>query len=378
MSSIETQPRETQPHQPFGSHLETMEGQSLDAAGQRTAWLTFSLFLIALVACYWNMIVFTSSYWSSALYSHGWIVPIFAGYLFVVRSKVGHAVSTQVLTKVGAGVAVCLGLHAIGWKIKIEIPSWAILLEVCFLLGIFLFCLRGAPIKQVMSKERWIGLAILAVSLGVRLFASYVDSNPLDRLTFLGALIGICQLVGGFSMLRWAGPPLGFLFFMFPMPSVIEKTVLLQLQKGAAMVSTWTVQILGLPAIREGSRIIIDQIPLEVADACSGLRMSTIFGAMAVAMVLLIDRPWWDRLIILLSAIPIALLTNIIRITVTALLYYWFPENKRLHLLVHDWAGLAMMPIALGFLWLELQVLTRLTIPLETDDYAGFGATAHT
>jgi len=377
MSSIETQPDETPSHQPFVSHLETTEGQPLDAAGQRTAWLTFSLLLIALVACYWNMLVFTSTYWSKALYSHGWIVPVFAGYLFVVRSGVGHAVSMQAFSKVAAGVVACVGFHAIGLATKTEIPSWFILLEICFLLGIFLFCLRGATIRQVMPGERWIGLAILAVSLGVRLFASHVDSNPLDRLTFLGALIGICQLMGGFSMLRWAGPPLGFLFFMFPMPSVIERTVLLELQKGAAMVSTWTVQILGLPAIREGSRIVIDQIPLDVADACSGLRMSTIFGAMAVAMVLLIDRPWWDRLIILISAIPIALLTNIIRITVTALLYYWFPENERLHLLAHDWAGYVMMPIALGFLWLELQILTRLTIPLETDDYAGFGATAH-
>jgi len=87
---------------------------------------------------------------------------------------------------------------------------------------------------------------------------------------------------------------------------------------------------------------------------------------------MIIDRPWWDRLTILLSAIPIALLTNVIRITATALLYMAFPESEGVKHFVHDWAGFAMMPIALGFLWLELQLLSKITVPVDTDDYAAF------
>jgi exosortase/archaeosortase family protein len=72
-------------------------------------------------------------------------------------------------------------------------------------------------------------------------------------------------------------------------------------------------------ALRDVRTISISGIPLYVADACSGLRMVTIFCALAVAMVFLIERPWWDKLIILLSAIPIALIVNIVRITLTGL-----------------------------------------------------------
>jgi exosortase/archaeosortase family protein len=95
--------------------------------------------------------------------------------------------------------------------------------------------------------------------------------------------------------------------------------------------------------------------------------MLTIFIALAVAMVFLVERPWWDKLIILLSAIPIALLVNIIRIDLTGLAYLWVGQDSEVvKLLAHDWAGYIMMPMALGFLWIELQILEHLTIPVET------------
>lgn len=295
------------------------EQRPLNQKESQTAWLIFGGLVVLVTYCYLNMLSYSAMSWKDPLYSHGYLVPLFSAFLFMVRRR---------------------------------------------------------PLTVVEPNERWIGLGILAASLLVRLVASYLDMNPLDRLSYIGALLGVCQMVGGTSMLKWASPAVGFLVFMFPLPSVLEHTVLLFLQKLAAVCSTWVLQLLGAPALRDGNRIMIDQLPLEVADACSGLRMSTIFGAMSVAMAILINRPWWDRLTILLSAIPIALVTNIIRITVTALLYMAFPNSDLVHLLVHNWAGLAMMPVALGLLWIELQVLERITIPIETDDYAAFG-TAH-
>jgi exosortase/archaeosortase family protein len=92
----------------------------------------------------------------------------------------------------------------------------------------------------------------------------------------------------------------------------------------------------------------------------------TIFCALAVAMVFLIERPWWDKLIILLSAVPIALIVNIVRITLTGLAYLWTGgTNEFIQTFAHDWAGLFMMPLALGILWVELQILERVTIPID-------------
>lgn len=306
---------------PFAGYDVEDHSAPLNEAQERTAWIVLGVLVLLLVVGYWNMLEFTAFHWRSSegLYSHGYIIPVFSAVLFWVRRK---------------------------------------------------------HLTEVPNMERWIGVGILLASLLLRLYASYLDMNPLDRLSFVSALIGVCQLVGGFEMLKWAGPPVGFLVFMFPLPSQLELTVLLWLQKIAATASTWTLQLLGVPALQEGSNIVIDKVPLHVADACSGLRMGTIFGAMSVALAMIINRPWWDRVVILVMAIPVALATNIIRIVITSLLYAWFPDNKNIQHLSHDWAGLAMMPIALGFLWVELTLLNMLSVPEEADDYAAFGATA--
>ena len=161
---------------------------------------------------------------------------------------------------------------------------------------------------------------------------------------------------------------MAFLLFMFPLPAVLENTLLMKLQTCATIISTWTLQLLGVSAAREGNMIDDRHAgePLQVAEACSGLRMLTIFGAMTVALVMIIDRPWWDKLIILLSAIPIALVSNVMRIVSTGLLYMLFGQDTPwLSTIIHDWAGFAMMPIGLGLLWIELAMLSRLTIPVD-------------
>jgi exosortase len=212
-----------------------------------------------------------------------------------------------------------------------------------------------------------LGLALLAGGLSVRLVAAEYGMNPVDQLSFLPAIFGVFMLVGGMHVIRWAWPALFFLVFMFQLPNKIERPVLGGLQKFASMCSTFVLQTMGIAAFRQGNLISVPGAELNIADACSGLRMATIFGAMAVAMVFLVERPWWDKVVILLSAIPIALLVNIIRITVTGLLYMMVgPDNHFAQKLGHDWAGYFMMPLALGFLWLELQILERLTVPMDT------------
>jgi exosortase len=279
---------------------------------QRTPLMVLGGLVFLLVLAYWDMFALTSAAWSEGLYSHGWIVPLGA---------------------------------------------------------LWLLWLRWEPFGEVPSMERWVGFALVVVGLSARLVAAEYGIAPLDRISFLPAIFGVFMMVGGFHVIRWAGPALGFLVFMFPLPHKLEVLVHLNLQKLASICSTFVLQTLGVSAFRQGNLINMPGLehPLTIADACSGLRMLTIFCALAVAMVFLIERPWWDKLVILLSSVPIALAVNIIRITVTGLLYKFVgQENAFATKLAHDWAGWLMMPLALGFLWLELQILERLTVPIET------------
>jgi exosortase len=359
--------------------------QPLSPEANRVAWTVFGVLLAALTSAYMNMLEFTSTYWVKDMYSHGWIVPLFAGYLFWLRSRSTTLLSQTEMMIGGAIVAACAAVH--WYDVSSEgalssLPGFGLFLhlEVWAAAAMLVYCVRDVRLMEATPLERWIGVAIVAGSLGLRVWAATIDMNVGDRLTYVTALLGLALIVGGWSMLRWAGPALAFVIFMFPLPYFIENTMLMKLQTFATVLSTWSLQLLGVSAGRMANTISIDglQEPLQVAEACSGLRMLTIFGAMSVALAMIIERPWWDRLIILLSAVPIALASNIIRIVATALLYIAFgQDNETVNHIIHDWAGFAMMPVGLGLLWIELTILSRLTVPMDAEeDFVGFGAAA--
>ncbi|MEQ8209298.1 MAG: exosortase/archaeosortase family protein [Lacipirellulaceae bacterium] len=291
----------------------------LSPEAETKAWIVFGGLVALISIAYWDMLLLTGSYWFDALYSHGWLIPVIGAFLF--------------------------------WRLR-------------------------KPLTEVSAQERWIGVAAMVFFLAIRCFAAKFDINPVIRLSYVGVLLGAVMLVGGFKMFTWAGAAVAFLVFMFPFPSVMERKVLLGLQKVATIASTAVLQTFGIGAVRDGNRILIDELELGVVDACSGLRMLSVFVAMCVALAILMDRPWWDRLAVLVAAVPIALISNIVRIVLTAYLYKNFGmKNDTINVLIHDGAGFAMMFIGMGLLAVLFSVLTKLTVPIE-EDYSGFGTAA--
>jgi exosortase len=124
-------------------------------------------------------------------------------------------------------------------------------------------------------------------------------------------------------------------------------------------VSTFALLTLGFEAYREGNQIDVCEMHMGVVDACSGLRMLTIFIALSVALVLVGGHDWYENAAILASAIPIALIVNSVRITVTGVLYQ-FANSEVAEMVFHDLAGWFMMPMALGMLYLVQLTLSHL------------------
>jgi exosortase/archaeosortase family protein len=146
---------------------------------------------------------------------------------------------------------------------------------------------------------------------------------------------------------------------MFPLPDEATRYLLGPLQTLATSMSTFALQTLGVEAYREGNQIVLGDMKLGVVDACSGLRMLTIFCALAVGLVMVGRRTWWENGVILSSAIPIALVVNAVRITVTGVLFQ-VADSEFAERVFHDWAGLVMMPMAIGMLFLEQFILGHL------------------
>jgi len=302
--------------------MPTQTARATEAADQTTPWYIIGGLSVVMLVAYWNTIQTLLNAWTSAQYSHGFLVPLFAAVLIAMRRE---------------------------------------------------------PFQPVTESARWGGVAIIAGSLLLRLFAAYFHIVTFDLISIIPLMVGIFVLAGGWPCMRWAAAPLAFLLFMIPLPTKAERNLFVPLQSIATKASTYTLQTIGVPdTFNEGNKIWIgDGIQLNVEEQCSGLRMGTIFLAMAVALTMITDGSWWEKSIIVLSAIPIAIGVNVIRIVITAILYMMLgPESEFAKHFFHDLAGWVMMPMALGFLYAEMQLLSHIFIPEERDAprATGFGS----
>jgi exosortase len=150
-----------------------------------------------------------------------------------------------------------------------------------------------------------------------------------------------------------------FLFFMIPLPHRVAVAAAEPLQRLATVASCYALQTLGLPAVPEGNVILLNDSRIGIVEACSGLRMLVVFFALSTAVALVIHRSLWERLVVVGSAVPIALFSNLVRIVATGVLHQTagprFADD-----FFHDLGGWLMMPLALMLLWVELKVLARL------------------
>lgn len=210
-----------------------------------------------------------------------------------------------------------------------------------------------------------IGFAALALAVLLRLGGAVTSFLPLEGLSLVLALAALTVLAGGRAGLARYWPPIVFLLFMIPLPYEASRLLGAELQRVATAASTFLLQCCGQPAIPEGNRILIEGVTLNVVEACSGLRMLVTFFAFTVAAVFLLDRHWTVKGLVLISAVPIALVTNVLRIVATGLAHVWLAEAEskgRVLDFIHDFNGWVMMPVGLTFLLLELWVLKHLLI----------------
>ncbi|WP_406695892.1 exosortase/archaeosortase family protein [Singulisphaera sp. Ch08] len=209
--------------------------------------------------------------------------------------------------------------------------------------------------------SNWGGLGLVGIALALRMVGAYLYVGWLEAVSLLPALGGLCVLARGWPALRWAWPAIAFLVFMLPLPYRLEGALASPLQRVATKASTYALQTLGFPALAEGNVIHLEEVELGVVEACSGLSMLFTFFAMASGMVMVIRRPWIDKVVIVASAVPIALIVNTVRITVTGVVHESVGSDMA-NLIFHDLAGWLMMPMAIGLLWLELKMMSWLLI----------------
>lgn len=280
----------------------------------RGEFIAFAALLCGVLWVYWNDLLTIRSQWdSNPHYSHGYLVPLFA---------------------------------------------------------LMLLAARRSEFRPSEWKSSWGGIFLLSAGLGLKIYSSFYYIESLSHISLLIVLCAVPAVIWGSKGFKWALPGMAFLIFMIPLPHRLEGAMQGPLRSVGTKAGTFFLQTIGIPAFSEGHVIMVGQQSIGVAEACSGMNMLMVFFALSTAVALMLTGSWSFRLILLASAVPIAIAANVLRIAVTAWVFVSFseatifgiPGDEFAHKFFHDWAGWFMMPIGLLMLWVEIWILEHLVI----------------
>jgi exosortase len=217
---------------------------------------------------------------------------------------------------------------------------------------------RRDALKRTPVETSWWGVVPLALGslalaigrLGVELMAM--------RTAFVLTLIGLVLLLLGRRMARVLAFPLFFLFLMIPLPQSLVNTITFPLQLIATDLAMTPLYWLEIPALREGNIITLAETQLLVAEACSGLRSLMALGTLGVVFAYFFRRNMIERIVIVLSTLPIAILVNSFRVALTAYLTHRFGEAAA-DGVIHQTEGFFTFGLAFGLLLVEAWLLKK-------------------
>lgn len=212
-----------------------------------------------------------------------------------------------------------------------------------------------------VARSNIIGLSMIVSGIIGHVAAVYFYVEAIDAMSFVVTASGTTLLIWGRRAFVALWPSVLFLGFMLPLPFHFERALSEPLQVLGAREAAWYIQACGIPAIAQGNIILMGDTQLGVAEACSGLRMLMVFFAISTAAVIVSKRTVWEKMLMLFSALPIALICNVLRIVSTAIAHQSLGREMA-DLVFHDISGWLMMPIAMLLLFLELKLLDFLFI----------------
>ncbi len=224
---------------------------------------------------------------------------------------------------------------------------------------VFLFWREWKKFVAAVGRGSMWGLLLILVALAGHVLSIRAGVFMTQGYSFVLLLFGLSLFVFGRPATRAIWFPLGYLVFMLPMPPLLVNVVSFQLKVFAARAGSALAFKLGVPLARSGMTIHLAAGSLRVANPCSGLRSLIALVALGALFAYLSHGPVWKRLVLFLSAVPLAVAANIVRIAALCVVASVWGIDAALGFF-HDFSGLLLFVMA----FLGLVVVRKL---LRTD-----------
>lgn len=273
----------------------------------------------------------------------------------------GIAVARDWLTLVPVGVLVLAAYHGVlaGMVAQwLDDPNYSHGLIVPLVSGWFAWQRRD-DLRRAVYAPANSGLALILFALVLLLGGTAAAELFSTRVSFILLIVGAVAWLFGWGIVKILALPLGYLFFMVPWPYLVYDAVAFPLKLFVARFSVAILQLAGVIVWREGNIIQFPNTLFEVADACSGLRSMVSLLALAVALAFLYLRRPVPRTVLILMAIPVAVLTNMVRVIGTGFLAQYMGAGAA-EGFFHEFAGLGVFALALVLLFGFGALLRRL------------------
>jgi len=224
----------------------------------------------------------------------------------------------------------------------------------------FVLWQERSRLAEVSAQPSSWGLLIVALALCVLIVGVLGAELFLSRISLLLLIAGLVVFFQGWKCFRVVLFPWAFLILMIPIPAIIFNEITFPLQILASKVAALALPLAGVPVLRQGNVINVPAMPLEVAQACSGIRSLLSLLTVSVLYGYLSETRIWIRIVLVLASIPIAVAANSLRIVGTGLLVQYWDADKA-EGFFHLFSGWLIFVVALAMLFLlhRLLLLTR-------------------
>jgi exosortase len=279
----------------MASTQEIVLAQSRTEAARTATGIWFVLVLAALAMLLYRavLIKLVHDWWTMPDFSHGFIVPLFSGFL-IYRKRV--------------------------------------------------------QLMSIPKEPTWIGFLVVIFALAQLVIGVMGAELFLSRTSGILLMIGVILTFWGWRRLRAIAFPIGFLLFAIPIPQIIFNQITFPLQLLASRLAAALLPLVQVPVLREGNVIQLPAMPLEVAEACSGIRSLLSLGTLAVIYSFFLEKSIWKRVLLILVCIPIAVAANAIRIVGTGLCVQFWNPHRALGFF-HEFSGWVVFVVSILMLY---------------------------
>jgi exosortase len=218
---------------------------------------------------------------------------------------------------------------------------------------------RRDDLAAAARKPSALGLLLVLASLGVFAVGVLGVERFLTRVSLLGVIAGCIVFTAGWGALRILAFPLAFLLLMIPLPAIVFNQIAFPLQLLASHAGESALGVAGVPVLREGNVITLANTTLQVAEACSGIRSLVSLLTLAIAYGYFVDERRALRVLLAAAAVPIAIVTNALRVAGTGLAAY-FVSPSAAEGFFHTFSGWVVFLVAVMLLALTHRALSAL------------------